>query len=286
MKPPGNSRKPKHARGPASKNAGRSGSRNSRRQTPAKPLAPGDVEYEMGVAIPGVILPQENWAQTALKKLPAEGPLQLDVLFGRAAKVALDIGCGNGRFVVSSALRRPDWDHLGIDILPMVIRYATRRANQRGLANCRFAACDGWRFLSQYCSLQSLNEIHIYHPQPYADPGQEHLRLLSPAFMGLVHRVLRPQGSLYLQTDNAAYWNYLKPLVAATMVWHDQAGPWPEDPNGRSRRELLASQRSLPVYRGWATRRDDLDECEIERIIATLPAPTFTATVHSSRRKR
>ena len=35
----------------------------------------------------------------------------------------------------NSAVWRPEFDHLGLDILPVVIRYATRRGNQRGLAN-------------------------------------------------------------------------------------------------------------------------------------------------------
>ena len=40
------------------------------------------------------------------------------------------------RSMLASAVARPECDHLGIDILPLVIRYATRRANQRGLSEC------------------------------------------------------------------------------------------------------------------------------------------------------
>ena len=62
-----------------------------------------------------------------------DGPLDLSALFGRSAPLVVDLGCGNGRFLLGSAVWRPALDHLGIDILPVVIRYATRRANQRGL---------------------------------------------------------------------------------------------------------------------------------------------------------
>src|ERR1700690_4346543 len=93
------------------------------------------VEREFGVPIPGAILEPDRWARTALKKLPAEGPLDVPLLFGRRAPLIVDLGCGNGRFLLGSALRRPDCDHFGIDILPMVLRYATRRGNQRGLGN-------------------------------------------------------------------------------------------------------------------------------------------------------
>src|SRR5688500_17892279 len=103
------------------------------------------IEREFGVPIAGEILPPEQWAQTALKKLPAECRLDWEKLFGRNAPVVLDLGCGNGRFLLGSAWWRRDHDHLGIDVLPVVIRYATRRGNQRGLANLRFAVIDGQR---------------------------------------------------------------------------------------------------------------------------------------------
>ena len=89
-------------------------------------------EYEHGEPIPGRILPPSEWAKTAVKRLPAPGPRDWGAMCGRVAPVVLDLGCGNGRFTLASALARPDHDHFSIDVLPVVIRYATRRANQRG----------------------------------------------------------------------------------------------------------------------------------------------------------
>src|SRR5262249_16160274 len=97
------------------------------------------IEREFGVPIAGEILEPELWTRTAVKHLPSEGKLDWQALFGRRAPVVLDLGCGNGRFLLGSAVWRHDSDHLGIDILPVVIRYATRRANQRGLTNIRWA---------------------------------------------------------------------------------------------------------------------------------------------------
>jgi tRNA (guanine-N7-)-methyltransferase len=129
--------------------------------------------------------------------LPAEGPLDWLALFARSAPVVVDIGCGNGRFLLGSAVWREGHDHLGIDVLPLVLRYATRRANQRGLTNIRFAALDGL-------------EIHCYHPQPYYDPGQVHRRLVTPRFLALAHRALATGGKLFIQTDNPGYWRYME----------------------------------------------------------------------------
>src|SRR5262245_41148344 len=96
------------------------------------------IEREFGVPIAGEILDASLWTQTALKHIPP-GRIVWEELFGRRAPVVLDLGCGNGHFLLGSAVWRPTFDHLGVDILPVVIRYATRRANQRGLRNIRVA---------------------------------------------------------------------------------------------------------------------------------------------------
>ena len=67
-------------------------------------LQPGEIEHEFGVAIPGRILPEPEWARTAIKRLPPPGPLDWAAIFGRKAPVVLDLGCGNGRFTLGSAL--------------------------------------------------------------------------------------------------------------------------------------------------------------------------------------
>ena len=84
----------------------------------------------------------------------------------------LDIGCGNGRSTLASAVWRPGVDHLSSDVLPVVIRYATRRANQRGLTNIRFAVVGGRELLADYITPRSIAEIHVYHPQPYYEADQ------------------------------------------------------------------------------------------------------------------
>jgi tRNA (guanine-N7-)-methyltransferase len=236
---------------------------------------PGDVEQEFGVPIPGRVLPESQWARTALKRLPPPGPLDWPSIFGREAPIVLELGCGNGRFTLQSALARPGFNHMAIDLLPVVIRYATRRANQRGLHHARFAVKDAETFLSAYVAASSVAEIHLYHPQPYHDPRQAHRRLLTPRFLADVHRGLQPGGLFVIQTDNPDYWGYITRVVGVFFDFREQDGPWPDAPEGRSRREILARSRGLRIYRGQGRRRDEITTDRALALAEPLPAPTF-----------
>jgi tRNA (guanine-N7-)-methyltransferase len=237
---------------------------------------PNPIDDEFGVPFPGKVLDPSQWTQTALKAMP-EGHLDWPALFGRSAPVVIDLGCGNGRYLIGSALARSECDHLGTDILPVVIRYARKRGNQRGLKNLKFAVLGGREFLERHVAPHSVTEIHCYHPQPYYDPTKVHLRLITPSFLALVHRALVPGGLFVVQTDNPGYWNYIRTVVPVFVDFRELPGRWPDAPGGRTRREIIATQRKLPVFRGTGIAKPGLSEAEAVAIAESLPPPTFDA---------
>lgn len=233
------------------------------------------VETEFGVPIPGEILPEDQWVKTALKRMPLPAPLDWESLFGRKAPIVVELGCGNARYTLLSALRRRDCDHFASDLLPVVVRYATRRANQRGLSNVRIAVCDAQSVMSRFVPESSVAEVHLYHPQPFHDPRQMRRRLVTPRFLADVHRSLTKGGRFYIQTDNPDYWMYMKEVIPSFFGLTEIHEPWADAPEGRSRREILSRSRGLTIYRGEAARRDDLSPEDMARLVARLPLPTF-----------
>jgi tRNA (guanine-N7-)-methyltransferase len=237
---------------------------------------PRNTDREFGVPFPGHVVPEDKWTQTALKAMP-DGPLDWAGLFGRVAPVVLDLGCGNGRSTMHSAVSRHTHDHLGVDTLPVVIRYARKRGNQRGLTNVKFAVLGGLELLERHVSPGSVAEVHVYHPQPYYDPATIHKRLITPAFLALVHRSLSPGGTFVVQTDHPKYWQYIRQAAANFFEFHERIGRWPDAPRGRTRREIVAIKKGLPVFRGHGTAKLGLSEAEATALAETLPPPRFDA---------
>jgi tRNA (guanine-N7-)-methyltransferase len=196
--------------------------------------------------------------------------------FGRDAPRVVDLGCGNGRYLIASGLARPEVDHLGIELVPPAIRLASLRAGQRGLTNVKFAWGDASEFIEERCEPASLAEVHLYHPQPYFDAEKRARRQLSPRIARAVHRALAPGGLFVFQTDNPAYAAYARELMARLFEWRERDSPWPDEPDGRTLREIVARSKGLAIFRAEA-RRLDLAPAEVEARLAGAREPDFDA---------
>jgi len=106
-------------------------------------------------------------------------------------------------------------------------RASDDRANQRGLKNVRFVTGDANPWLQDRLVPDSVDEIHIYHPQPYYEVADISKRLLTPEYLERVWLVLRRGGLLVLQTDNKSYWSYLLQAAAKHFEPSVRPGPWP-----------------------------------------------------------
>ena len=209
--------------------------------------------------------------------LGAKGaPFDWVVAFGRVAPRVLDLGCGNGRYLVASALVRRDLDHLGVELVPPAVKLGSLRMGQRGLTNCKLAWGDASEFVLERCPAASVAEVHLYHPQPYYDAGKVARRQLTPAILAAIHRVLVPDGLFVFQTDNPAFAAYARAVVPSLFTFTERTEPWLDAPAGRTLREITARKLGLAIVRAEA-RRLDLDPDEVARRVATLPEPVFDA---------
>ena len=163
----------------------------------------------------------------------------------------VDIGCGDGRYVLASAAAHPEHEYVGIELIPALVEKAAARAP----SNARFIAGDAVAWLQRRAAA-SVDEVHVYNPQPYYDPAEVHLGMLTAAFFERVWAVLRGDGRLVLQTDNKRYGKYLQEAARKHFELEVLAGPWPDAPQGRTRRETVAMGKNLPVLRAVGRRRE------------------------------
>ncbi len=69
----------------------------------------------------------------------------------------------------------------------------------------------------------------------------------------------------------------MKEVIPVFFEFQERPGTWPDAPKGRTRREIIALRRGLPVFRGTGIARSSLSPEEALRLAHTLPPPTFSA---------
>lgn len=219
---------------------------------------------------------REQWTRTRVG-LGARGQVfDWEACFGRRAKRLVDLGCGNGRFLIHSALLRPDVDHLGVELVPPAVRLGSLRAGQRGLTNVKLAWGDASEFICERAARNSIDEVHLYHPQPYYDADRRERRQLAPRTLLAIWRALRDGGLFVFQTDNPAYMDYARECAPELFAWSERAQPWPDAPEGRTLREIVARSQGLRIFRAEA-RRLALDDAEAGQRAAMMHEPSFDA---------
>lgn len=175
--------------------------------------------------------------------------------FGRTAPRLLDVGSGNGGFLLEAAALRPDRDHLGIELDPHHAAPGIAQAKALGLTNLRFVIGDAVEWLYERLSPSSLDELHLYHPQPYDDPEVSRRGLLTAELFERIWIVLRPGARIYLQSDHRACARYLYAVSERGFAREILSGPWTEAPVVRTRREAIALRKGLEVTRIQGVRR-------------------------------
>lgn len=139
-----------------------------------------------------------------VEKLPK--PLKWAEVYGNDHPVELEIGMGKGTFLTEQAKGRPDVNFFGIEWARWFWRYASDRMRRHGCLNARTVRAEANFFLTEYVPSNSLSVLHIYFPDPWPKARHHKRRLIQPAFMPLVQRVLVAGGRLQVVTDHQGYW--------------------------------------------------------------------------------
>lgn len=136
---------------------------------------------------------------------PADTDLDLDVLFGRHAPRALEIGFGMGDALAAMAEAHPEQDYLGIEVHRPGVGSLLRQIEQRGLSNVRVVCGDAVQALETRISDNSLDAVHLFFPDPWPKRRHHKRRLVQEQFVELIAQKLKPNGVFHFATDWQEY---------------------------------------------------------------------------------
>ncbi len=189
----------------------------------------------------------------------APAPLDRVALFGRAAPLVLEIGCGMGEAIIAMASVDPARDYLGVDVHTPGLGTVLVQAESRQLTNVAVARGDALVLLRHCVSGESLDAIHVFFPDPWPKARHHKRRIIQPGSVALMRDRLRVGGVLHTATDWDSYAVQMREVLTADPLL----------------REVSRDRASRPVtkfeQRGTDASRDIHDVIAVR----TAPSPPY-----------
>ncbi len=179
-------------------------------------------------------------------------PLNPESLFGRRAPLGLEIGFGMGQALVDWALRRPDWNLLGIEVYQPGLGSVMLGLEGHGIDNVRLLDAPAEDVLAYGLAAASLDEVRIFFPDPWPKKRHHKRRLIQPALAAILVRRLRPGGVLWVATD----WEDYAAWISDVLNGADKLEALPAGAvSAAGPAEVTAGRRPLTRFEARGLRR-------------------------------
>ena len=151
-------------------------------------------------------------------------PLDLAEAFGRTAPLLVEIGFGMGHALLETAVAKPEWNHLGIEVYRPGTGALIKGAVDRRLTNLRVIEADAVEVLTLGLAPSSIAQLHIFFADPWPKTRHHKRRLIQPPFVAVAASRLQPGALLFLATDWRPYAEAMLQVLDAEPLLRNVAG--------------------------------------------------------------
>jgi len=148
------------------------------------------------------------------------GMLSWREVFGNDHPIELEIGAGKGTFLLAIAEAKPEHNFIGIEWAKAYADFAADRLRRHEMHNARIVHGEAAWWVRCHVPDNSLAALHVYFPDPWPKTRHHKRRLIQPAFLKEVHRMLKPGALLRLVTDHAEYFAHMLQVLAGQNDLH------------------------------------------------------------------
>ena len=153
-------------------------------------------------AMAGEFVPQDYFQRLSCEDLCRNGrPLEVD------------LGCGDGSFLMEMAQQYPDKDFIGVERLLGRVRKVCKKITRRRLENARVLRMDNRYVVEWLLPEAGVARLHLLCPDPWPKVRHHRRRLVQVDFLQAVKKVLIPGGEFLFMTDHEEYFRWAEEKV-------------------------------------------------------------------------
>ena len=146
-------------------------------------------------------------------------PLNWDEVFPGSAPIEIDLGCGDGAFLMAMARANPEHNFLGIERLRGRVSKVCHKVAREDLKNARVLRIEVAYVVSNLLPAGSIAAFHLLFPDPWPKRRHHSRRAFTTEFLSRIHRALIGGGLFHVATDHADYFHQIEHVIAATNTF-------------------------------------------------------------------
>lgn len=178
-------------------------------------------------------------------------PADWQSIFGRQAPLIIEIGFGNGEFIIELAKENPQANVIGLEISRPSIEKAVRRLARARLQNLRLIQAPAQSALWLLCQHNQVQAIYLNFPDPWPKAGHHRRRIVNDRFLHLAATRMIPAAQLEIATDHDEYATWIHNALANSPYFDSRfAAPYRTTDGRRSitKYEQKALSRGIQCY--------------------------------------
>ena len=126
-------------------------------------------------------------------------------IFGNDNPLEIDLGCGDGSFLIEMAQHSPERNFLGVERLLGRVRGVCKRIQELGLTNVKVLRLESQYTLEYLLEPHSVSRLHLLCPDPWPKARHHKRRLVQQEFLHILQQALIPGGEFLFKTDHTEY---------------------------------------------------------------------------------
>lgn len=130
-------------------------------------------------------------------------------IFGKGDTCEVDLGCGEGSFLLDMAKHYPDRLFLGVERLLGRVKTVCRAINARQIENVRVLRLESRYFLEYILKPGSISRLHYLFPDPWPKKRHYKNRLVQTEFLPALYNALAENGEFLFKTDHEEYFEWV-----------------------------------------------------------------------------
>ncbi len=148
-------------------------------------------------------------------------------LFSRPGPIEVDLGCGDGSFLIQLAQQYPERNFLGVERLMGRVKKVCKKAFRAELPNVKVLRLETLYTVGWLLPKGQISRVHLICPDPWPKEKHHKNRLMQEPFFQAVHTLLEPGGEFLFRTDHEEYYDWAVERMAQFAPF--QTTPWAED---------------------------------------------------------